>query len=457
VSTSDPKQLQVDLQSLRIRRDSGSAGGNAPKRRRWLLPAASLLVLSAAALAAWQLGWLERLAPSRREVRVALATRTSPAGPAPVLSAGGYIIARHQVEVASKITGRVVEITVDEGDRVERGQVLARLDDAEVAAAVRQADAALDAARARLAELLAGSRPQEIERTRAEMERARADLENARLTLARTRQLVADAIIEQQALDDARARYEMAEHALQSAAQVHELARLGPRREEIDQARAQVAQAEATLAFEHAQQDNTVIRAPVSGTVLNRYVDPGEMVTTGFTSERGARQALVNLADMNDLQAELDIAEADIARVGLDLPVVITPDAYPSRHYPGRVEYIAPVGDRQKATIKVKVRVQRPDAFLRPDMGVKVAFFEGGEPDLGGSGGVRVPQAALARRDGRDLVFLVREGRAVQQPVSPGSVADGYVEIVRGLEGSERVILDPADIQDGQPVEIRRP
>ena len=455
MSTSDPNQLQADLQSLRIRRESGQGRGKNSGRRRWLVPAILVLVAAAAGLAVWKSGLLERLAPSRTSVRVATATRVSTGGPAPVLSAGGYIIARHQVEVASKITGRVVEITVDEGDPVTRGQVIARLDDAESRALVDQAAAAREAARARLAELLAGTRPQEIERTRAEMERARADLENSRLTLQRTRQLVEDKVLEQQALDDSRARFEMAENALKAAVQVYELARLGPRREEVDQARAAVAQTEAALAYEKAQLDNTVIRAPVSGTVLNRYVDPGEMVTTGFTSERGARQALVNIADMSDLQVELDIAEADIARVQLDLPAVITPDAYTTRHYPGLVEYIAPVGDRQKATIEVKVRVKQPDAFLRPDMGVKVVFYAGGEPELGG-GGIRIPRTALARRDGRDVVFLVREAKAVLQPVSIGATAAGYVEIVSGLQEGDTVILDPAGLHDAQAVDIQR-
>jgi HlyD family secretion protein len=121
--------------------------------------------------------------------------------------------------------------------------------------------------------------------------------------------------------------------------------------------------------------DNTVIRAPTTGTILNRFVDPGEMVTTGFTSERGARQALVNMANLKDLQVELDIAEADIAKVEHGQPVIIRPDAYIDREYHGRVEFISSVGDRQKATIKVKVNILDPDDLLRPDMGAKVSFY----------------------------------------------------------------------------------
>jgi multidrug resistance efflux pump len=310
-------------------------------------------------------------------VRAAVAAQRSTDDAPPVLSAAGYIIARNQVEVASKITGRIVSLEVKEGDFVKQGQVIARLDDYEVSAQVRQAQANLEAAQARLKQLEAGSRQQEIERAKAQMERAKADLNNAELNLQRAERLVKEGVLSQQLLDDARARHEIALKAYQAAKEDYDLVRIGPRQEEIDLARAQVQQAAAALAFAQAQLENTIIRAPVAGTILDRYVDLGEMVTTGFASERGARQALVSLADLNDLQVELDITEADIAKVQLDQPTIITPDAYPDRHYQGIVEYIAGVADRQKATIQTKVKVLNPDAFLRPDMGAQVSFYSG--------------------------------------------------------------------------------
>ncbi len=141
------------------------------------------------------------------------------------------------------------------------------------------------------------------------------------------------------------------------------------------------------------------------------------MVTIGFTSTRGAKQALVSLADVRDLHVELDISEADIARVKLGQPTLITPDAYPDRRYRGVVKYISAVADRQKATITVKVKVLDPDEYLRPDMGAKVTFYEKGDEASQKSNVVLVPKAAVVRRDNRTFVWLVREGKAVLQPV----------------------------------------
>ena len=374
------KTLSADLQALRI--DKKPVPGR-PRRRagRW---AVAILVLLAAAAAGYY--FLRPGAPPAPAAPAAAAVPSPAARPgeeAPVLTAGGYIIARRQVEVASKITGRVMAIGVDEGDLVRQGDVIATLDDAELQAQRHEAEGNLAAARARLAELEAGSRPQEIQRAKALAESARADKLNADINLQRSGTLVRDGVLQQQALDDARARSDMAEAALRAAEENYQLVLAGPRPEEIDQARAQARQAEAALRYAQAMLENTVIRAPVSGTILNRFVDPGEMVTTGFTSERGARQALVNMADLRDLQVELDIAEADIAKVERGQPAAIRPDAYPDRTYRGRVEFISSVGDRQKATVKVKVAVLEPDDLLRPEMGAKVTFFPKGSEAAG--------------------------------------------------------------------------
>ncbi len=376
------KSLSADLQALRI--DKKPRPGR-PRRRagRWI---AAIFVLLAAACAGYFLLRPGTTGPATAPAQAAApapAPTAGPGEPAPVLTAGGYIIARRQVEVASKITGRVMAIGVDEGDFVRQGDVIATLDDSELQAQRHEAEGNLAAARARLAELEAGSRPQEIQRAKALAESARADKANADINLRRSETLVRDGVLQQQALDDARARADMAEAALRAAEENYALVLAGPRPEEVEQARAQVRQAEAALGYAQAMLENTVIRAPITGTILNRFVDPGEMVTTGFTSERGARQALVNMANLRDLQVELDIAEADIAKVERDQPAAIRPDAYPDRTYRGRVEFISSVGDRQKATVKVKVAVLEPDDRLRPEMGAKVTFFPKGSEATG--------------------------------------------------------------------------
>lgn len=447
--------LEEDIRALRI--DRQRAHPPSSPRQRWLIMIGGLILLGAlvALVVVWRTGGAG-LGEEAKDVSVAPAVRRGPAGPQPLLSAGGYIIARNQVEVGAKITGRVVALEVKEGDVVRAGQVIARLDDEEIRAQVRQAEANLAAARARLAELEAGSRPQEIDRARAEMLRAEADLKNAEANLRRLERLVEAGVVDRQRLDDARARYEMAAAALRAAQENYELARIGPRPEQIELARAQVQQAESQLAYARAQLENTVIRAPVSGTVLDRYVDLGEMVTIGFTSTRGAKQALVSLADVTDLQVELDISEADIARVALGQPTTITPDAYPDRHYRGVVEYISAVADRQKATIKVKVKVLDPDEYLRPDMGAKVTFYQKGTEIPHESSVVLVPKSAVIEQGNRTIVFLAREGKAVAQPVSVGKENAGYYEIVSGLQGGEMVITGGlAGLKDGDRITVR--
>jgi HlyD family secretion protein len=448
-------QVKEDLKVLRI--DRQPALRREPRRRKWLLVVGAIIVLlMAAVFIGTRLKLGSQLGLVATPVRVAVATRRSADGSPPVLSAAGYVIARHQVEVASKITGRIISLEVREGDIVRQGQVLARLDDSEVRAQVLQAHANLAAAQARLAELEAGSRPQEIERARAQMERAKADLDHAELNWRRTERLVKDRVLQQQSLDDAQARHEMALKAYRAAQEDYELARIGPRQEAIDLARAQARQAEAELAWAQAQLENTIIRAPVSGTILDRYVDLGEMVTTGFTSDRGARQALVSIADVRDLQVELDIAEADIARVELEQPTIITPDAYQDRHYQGLVEYIAAVADRQRATIKVKVKVLNPDQFLRPDMGAQVTFYPKGAPTPQQGSSVMVPKAAVLKQEGRSMVFLARDEKAVLQPVTLGREQAGYVEILSGLQGGESVIVSGQEtLKDGDKIVVQ--
>ncbi|MCX7753326.1 MAG: efflux RND transporter periplasmic adaptor subunit [Blastocatellia bacterium] len=446
-----PRIREEDLRALRIDREQEGTARTRP--RMWIWGGVGLIIalgLSGFAFLRWRAG------REVEEVVVAEAVRRDDRGERAVLTAGGYVIARHQVEVGSKITGRVIALFVREGDFVREGQVIAQLEDSEIRAELQRAEATLAAARARLAELEAGSRPQEIERAQAEVARTEAELRNAELNWRRLQQLAERGVVERQALDDARARYEMARAAHRAAQESYELVRIGPRPEHVALARAEVQQAEAAVRLARAQLEHTLIRAPISGTVLDRYVDVGEMVTIGFTSDRGAKQALVSLADLRDLQVELDVSEADIARVELGQSAQIVPDAYPQRRYRGVVEYIAPIADRQKATIRVKVKVLDPDEYLRPDMSAKVTFYEKGTDGRTTRPVVLVPQSALFIRDGRTLIFVVRDGRAVLQSVTAGREEGGYREILNGLQGGERVIARGWEkLNEGDRVNVR--
>ena len=293
-----------------------------------------------------------------------------------VLNATGYVIAAHKIEVASKVIGKVAWIGVEKGDRVSQGQPLVRLEDDEYRAQVLQAEGNLENLEAKLAALEHGSRPEEIARAKADVDSARADLDNYRVNLERWKQLARDGIASRQTLDDAEGKYDNQAGKVVALERIYELTRLGPRKEEIDAARALVKQALGALEYARSQLENTVIRAPVSGTILERNVEKGEFVTTGFVGERGAKGYVVSLADLNDLEVEVDINQNDFARLRANQPAVVTTDAYPDRKYPGFICEMSPEANRQKATVQVKVRIERPDRFLRPDMNAAVAFRE---------------------------------------------------------------------------------
>ncbi|GAB4236301.1 MAG: efflux RND transporter periplasmic adaptor subunit [Acidobacteriota bacterium] len=292
-----------------------------------------------------------------------------------VLVASGYIVAHHTHELASKVSGKVEWIGVEKGDRVEKGQLLVKLEDKEFRAQLAQAEAQLRAAQERLAELEAGSRPEEIERAEAELERAETERELAARDLERIRKLYERGIVARQELDNAEARLRRAAADVQVAAKNLELLRRGPREEQIRQARAEVEHWKAAVDYAAAMLEATEIRAPVSGTVLRRIAEIGEMVTTSYAGGGGAQSATVALADLSDLQVELDISQMDFNRLSPDLECVMVPEAYPDREYRCAIDEISPEANRQKASIQVKVKILEPDEYLRPEMSARVTFL----------------------------------------------------------------------------------
>lgn len=435
--------MAEDLRSLRIDRTSRPG----KRRSRWIGAAALLIVLAALARLAY--GWW--FAPA--EVRVAPVVRTGSADaaePEVVLNASGYIVAARKIEVASKVVGRVAWIGVDKGDRVKQGEILVRLEDDEYQAQLQQARGQLASLEARLQELLNGSRPEEIAAAKATLEEARAQLENARVTLERTRNLVREGVFSQQALDDAEARYNAQQARVAALERNYELVRIGPRAEQIASVRGQVEQARGAVRFYETQLANTVIRAPVSGTILERAVEKGEFVTTSFVGERGAKGYVVSLADLNDLEVELDINQNDFARLKPQHRGVVTTDAYPDRKYEGVIRQISPEANRQKATVQVKVKILNPDEFLRPEMNASVAFL-GDPPASGGPSRGQVSVPASAVRGG--AVFVFRDGRALRRAVRTGVRRGTAVVVEQGLEAGELVIVNPPeDLKDGARV-----
>jgi len=376
-----------------------------------------------------------------------------------VLTAGGYIVAKHPIKVSSKVIGKVAWVGVVMGDHVKEGQVLVRLEDQEYQAQLAQAQANLGVARARLKELETGSRPQEIEAARATVEQAAANLRYAELNLRRMEKLFAESVASQQQLDNARMQYDVCQAQLQSAQKNFELVRIGPRVEQIDYARAQMAQAQAVVDYAQTQVDSTLIRAPVTGTVLERLVERGEMVTTmnlGGTS--GVKASVVSLADLQDLQVELDINQNDFPKVSAHQDCLVTTDAYPDRVYKGVVDEIAPQANRQKATIQVKVKILEPDEYLRPDMNAKVSFIAVNPASSSTPRqALSLPRTALFEQNGKWAVFVLEGARVRRREVQLGRDLGDKMEIVDGVGPNDRVVVRGLEgLSAGQRVKVKQ-
>lgn len=450
-----------DLQNLRIDRSQrGDNGGEAPAwARRYIIGGVALvLVLGISALA------YRAFSPDTPEVEVvrASAQTSGNAEAGTVLSATGYIVAHHTINVNSKVTGRLAWIGVEKGDKVKEGQVLVRLEDEEFRASYLQARGAVGNAQAYLEELQHGSRPEEIQQAQHNLDEARATLVNDKLTLDRTKELAGSGVLSRQQLDDATAKYDSDQQRVNSLQKAFELAKIGPRPEELARARGALMQAQGQLDYAKSQLDATVIRAPVTGTILDRTAEKGELITAQFASAAagGPQGSVVTLADLNDLQVELDIAQADFARLGLNEKAIVTTDTYPDKQYDGKIAQISPEANRQKATVQVKVQVlnpgKYPDVQLRPEMNATVRFLASEKPkDTPGPAGVFVPSTAIRDRDGTKIVLIAYNGRAVAREIHLTSQrADGA--LVDGLVGGESVITaGPTTLKDGDKIKVK--
>jgi HlyD family secretion protein len=449
----DPKH--DDLQNLRIDHSLREGGGEPPVwSRRIILGGIALVVLLGVVALAYRV-----LASETPEVEVvrAVAQGSEVAG-STVLSASGYVVAHHKISVNSKVTGRVAWIGVEKGDKVKEGQVLVRLEDQEFRAQYEQARGAVESAQARLAELEHGSRPEEIQQADHNLAEARATAANDKITLDRTRDLFAQGVVSKQNLDDAAARYDASQQKANSLQQSFRLAQLGPRSEQVQRARGDLLQAEGQMAYAKSQLDATVIRAPVRGTILERTAEKGELVTAQFASgaEGGPRGSVVALADLSDIQVELDIAQDDFAKLSPKQEGIVTLDAFKDRSYKGVIAEMSPEANRQKATVQVKVQILSPDAYLRPEMNATVQFKASEEKNTSPKQAwVFIPTAALRDKDGSKFVLIAFNGKALRRDVHvQGQRSGGY--LVDSLVGGENLITTaPSNLQDGQKIRIK--
>jgi HlyD family secretion protein len=441
------KNLQIDRKKRRSQEPSKWA-------TRWIICGVLILLL----LGGWRFA-AEKMNPA--PVVEVQRVRSISAGSAPagvVLNATGYIVAAHRIEVAAKVIGKVKWIGVDKGDLVREGAVLVRLEDDEYQAQLTQAKGQLTSLQAKLDEAVNGSRPEEIAQALANVNTAQSDLDNARITLDRNKRLLKDGVMAQQVIDDAQARYDNALHRVNSLQKAYELVKLGPRKEEIDSLRGQVEQARGAVNYAQTNLANTIIRAPVTGTILERAVEKGEFVTTSFVGDRGAKGYVVSLADLNDLEVELDIAQNDFAKLHSNQHGTVTTDAFPDRKYDGFIKEISPEANRQKATVQIKVKISQPDTYLRPEMNASVAFAAEEKPAVTSTSVAGEPAArpvvlvpASALHDG--AVFVLLDGKALRRTVTTGATSPQGVRVERGLVGGEDLITNPPPgLKDGDKV-----
>jgi len=375
-----------------------------------------------------------------------------------VLTASGYVVAHHKIAVGAKVMGRVAWIGVEKGDTVTEGQVLVRLEDSEFRAQVNQANANLAAAQARLDRLRSGSRPQEKLKDKAAVLEAEANLKNAEAEYQRTETLYRSGVTSKAELDRALAQRDSARALVEAARQSSQMTDIGPRKEEIRAAEAEVQQMKAAVDYARTQLAATEIKAPVAGTVLERIVERGEMVTPSAFGGSGARTSVVDLADLTDLQIELDISQVDFARLKMGQKAEIIPEAFPNLRFAGFIEEIAPEANRAKATVQIKVKVENPNEQLRPEMNARVNFLSD-KPAASGTTSVArvlVPKAAVVKKENASFVFVVKGSKVEQRTIRTGDESGDAYFVLEGLSGNETVAVAGADkLRDGDRVKVQ--
>jgi HlyD family secretion protein len=426
--------------------------------RREGVPKGTLAVIALLILIGGVFGWELYTRANEAVVVDTVRPRVESTSDSAVLVATGYVIAHHKIQVGSKIAGRVAWIGVEKGDRVSANQIIVRLEDREYRAQHAQAFASYNTAQARLAELERGSRPEEVERANADVQRAEAQLRTDQASYERVQRLAREGVASSQSLDEAKGRYETSVANLASIMRSGQLVQQGPRQEQIDAARSEVARAKAATDYAATILEATEIRVPSSGTILERNVEQGEMVTTSFVGDRGAKSFVVTLADLDDIQVELDINQNDFNRITATQTCNVVTDAYPDRVYKCRVDEIAPEANRQKATVQVKVKFLEPDEFVRPEMNARVTFLASEPPDQSQTGKLYVlPKRAIVDRDATKAVYVVSNETVQVKPITVAKEVGNDVYVSAGISGAEAIIVGDqlAQLKAGDKVQMR--
>jgi len=386
-----------DLSRLKI--DKTAKTAQPGRRRKPML----IAVAAAVAVLAAVLAWMGVFCPAQT-VDVATVSRTYPSQSFTLLNASGYVVAQRKAAVASKITAQLLELTVEEGSRVKKGDIIARLEGADAAAARDQARANLSVARYSL-------------------DQARAELEDAKVTYERERGLLTREYTTKASFDAAEARYRKAAAGVSGAESA-------------------VKAAEAALEAARVNVEYTLVRAPFDAVVLTKNADIGDIVTP-LGAAANAKAAVVTIADMSSLQVEADVSESNLELVKAGQACEIQLDALPDKRFRGVVHMVIPTADRTKATVMVKVRFVDMDPRVLPEMSAKVAFLS--KPVGVGEETPRttINPAAVVSRGDKSIAFVVMDGVAQEQEIATGEKLGDLLVVTGGVKAGDRVVLNP--------------
>jgi RND family efflux transporter MFP subunit len=406
--------LAKDLAALRIPKEE--RGGGQGKPLLFILIAIGVLALAGG-------GYSGSTRLQAAPVKVVAATEKASGSTAAgaVLNASGYVTARRRATVSSKVTGKVVDVLIEEGHPVKEGQILAHLDDSQARAGLNLAESQLAASQKGMAE-------------------DEAKLAQAELTLQRREQLLKEHVVGKAEVDDARSVVEST-------------------KARIAYSRQQIAVAESQVNLQKTNLADMVVRAPFSGIVVSKDAQPGEMISPVSAGGGFTRTGIGTIVDMSSLEIEVDVNETYINRVTPNMKVDAVLDAYQDWHIPAHVITTIPTADRQKATVRVRIAFDQTDPRILPDMGVKVSFLRDeptGAQAAQTTPRVLVPKAAVRTADGRKIVFVLKQDRVERRAVSVGLEQGDQIEVVSGVTAGERVVVDgPQTLKDGDKVKIQ--
>jgi len=401
------------LNQLRIDRGSESA----PSGRAWIWLTAALVILAAAGVAVWM--WAR---PTGVPVQIATARAIAGDGggaAGSILDASGYVVARRQATVASKITAKMVALEIEEGDHVKAGQIIAKLDDTNIRAALNQASAQLDYAKASLTE-------------------TQVNLTNAQRDYDRQKSLLQGHFVSQAAVDNAQTSVD----ALR--------AQLATQRSNVDVVARAVSIAERNL-------DDTIVRAPFSGIVTVKAAQPGEMVSPVSAGGGFTRTGIGTIVDMDSLEIQVDVNENFINRVRPAQQASAKLNAYPDWQIPAHVIAVIPTADRSKGTVTVRIALDQKDARILPEMGVRVSFLDNPAQEPGSkiAAGVTLPVNAVQGSGSTGTVFVAHGDTVEQRAVRLGAGSGDNITVLSGLAAGERVAVgDFAQLKDGAKIRV---